>query len=49
MYYGKPLYTTLGALDGISLSTYDGTLIRYLESSTEVITEEKFEGLLLGA
>ena len=43
------LGTTLGAICGLSLVTYDGTVIRYLEGSTEVIVEGNFEGLLKGA
>ena len=31
------------------VGTYDGTVIRYLEGSTEVIVEGNFEGLLKGA
>ena len=40
---------TLGVLYRISLVTYDGTVLRYLEGSTEVIEESKFECLFLGA
>ena len=34
LWYGKPLGTTIGALDGISLVTYDDTVLRSLEGST---------------
>ena len=43
------LVPTLGDLDGISLGTYDGTVLIYLEVSTEFIAEGSFEGLFLGA
>ena len=43
------LGTTLGDIYGISLGTYDVTVIRYLEVSTEGTSEANFEGLLLGA
>ena len=33
---GKVLVPTLGALDGISLGTYDGTVLIYLKVSNEV-------------
>ena len=39
---------TLGSLDGWSLVTYDGTVIRYLEGSTEGTEEGGLDGLLLG-
>ena len=41
------LVTTLGYLYGLSLGTYYGTVIRPLEVSTEVISERKFEVLLI--
>ena len=41
--------TTLGAMYGLSLGTYDGKVLRSLEVSTEGISEVKFEGLFLGA
>ena len=41
--------TTLGAMDGISIRTYYGTVIISLEGSTEGIAEGKFEGFLIGA
>ena len=40
---------TLEDLDGISLVTYDVKVIRYLEGSTELIVEDSFGFLLLGA
>ena len=42
------LGTTLGDVYGISIGTYDVTVL-ILEGSTEGIAEGKFEGLLLGA
>ena len=45
----KPIRTTLGALDGLSIGTYDGTVLIYLELSTEGNVEGNLEGLLLGA
>ena len=47
-FYGEFLGKTIGVLCGLSLGTYDGTVIRSLEGSTEVILEVNFEGLLLG-
>ena len=41
--------TTLVVLDGLSLGTHDGTMIRYLEGSTKGIEEGNLEGLLLSA
>ena len=41
--------TTLGALDGISLFTYDGTVLISLEDSTEGTEEGKIGVLLIGA
>ena len=43
------LDTTLGALDGLPLSTYDGTDLEYLEGSTDGTAYDNLEGLLLGS
>ena len=43
------ILTTLGAMDGLSLGTYDGTVIRYSESLTEVTVEGNIDGSLIGA
>ena len=47
--YVKVPGTILGYMDGLSIGTYDCKVPRYLEGSTEVIAEGKFEELLLGA
>ena len=39
---------TLGALDGISLDTYDGIVLIFLEGSTEETSKGKLGVLLLG-
>ena len=43
------LGTELGYLDGISLGTYYGTVLIYLEGSTEGLEEGNFDGFLLCA
>ena len=40
---------TLVSLDGVSLGTYYGKVLRSLEGSTEGIAEGNFEELLIGA
>ena len=35
---GKVVFTTLGALDGISIGKYGGTFLTPLEGSTELIS-----------
>ena len=40
------LGTTLGALDGIPLVTYDGSDLGSSECSTDETADGKFEGLL---
>ena len=45
----KVLGTTLGALDGLSLGTYYGTELGWLESSTDRAADGKPKGLLLSA
>ena len=46
--YVVRILKSLWALYGISIGTYDGTVIRYLEGSTEVTAEGIIDGLLLG-
>ena len=43
------LVTTLGAMNGIPLGTYDGSEIGSLESLTNGTSNGKFDGLLLGS
>ena len=43
------IVTTLGALDGFTLGTYDCTQLGLSEGSSEGTADENLEGLLLGA
>ena len=45
----KALVTTLGALDGFTLGTYDGIELGFTEGSTEGTVDDNLEGLFLGA
>ena len=45
----KVLGTTLVSMDGLSLGKYDGTVIRSLEVSTEVIEGVNLEVLLIAS
>ena len=42
------LVTTLGALYGITVGTYDLTVVKYLEVTTKGTVEGNLDGLLLG-
>ena len=49
LYDEKVLVTKLRSVDRLSLGAYYGTVLIFLEGSTEGIAEGNFEGLLIGA